>query len=78
MDEPISSNYFSELRTTVDDLCDMELQVVPAISCSVDRDEYTGLNEFKDWRDSGCDNTEDPGQFGLEGEEILGAWSKDE
>jgi hypothetical protein len=77
MDEPISSNYFSELRTTVDDLFDMELQVVPAISCSVDRDEYTGLNEFNDWRDSGCDNTEDPGQFGLEGEEILGTWSKD-
>jgi hypothetical protein len=77
MDEPISSSYFSELRTAVDNLFDMELQVVPAISCSVDRDEYTGLNEFKDWRDSGCDNTEDPGQFGLEGEEILGTWSKD-
>lgn len=77
MDEPISTNYFSELRTTVDDLFDMELQVVPAISCSVDRDEYTGLNDFQDWRDSGCDNTEDPDQFGLEGEEILGTWSKD-
>ena len=77
MDAPISSNYFSELRKTVDDLFDMELQVVPAISCAVDRDEYTGLNDFKDWRDSGCDNTEDPGQFGLEGEEILGVWSED-
>jgi hypothetical protein len=78
MDEPISSSYFSELRTAVDNLFDLDLQVVPAINCSVDRDEYTGLNEFNDWRDSGCDNTEDPDQFGLEGEEILGAWSKDE
>jgi hypothetical protein len=77
MDAPISSNYFSELRKTVDDLFGMDLQVVPAISCSVERDEYTGLNDFQDWRDSGCDNTEDPDQFGLEGEEILGTWSKD-
>lgn len=76
MDASISSSYFSELRTAVDNLFDMELQVVPAISCSVDRDEYTGLNELNDWRDSGCDNAEDPDQFGLEGAEILGIWSE--
>jgi len=77
MDEQISGNYFSELRAAVDDLFEMELQVLPAISCSLDRDEYSGLNEFNDWRDSGCDDTEDPGRFGLEGEDILGTWSKD-
>lgn len=77
MDASISSHHFSELRKTVDDLFAMRLQVVPAISCSVDRDEYTGLNEFNDWRDSGCDNTVDPDQFGLEGTEILGRWSED-
>lgn len=77
MDASISNNHFSELRKAANDLFDLGLQVVPAISCSVERDEYTGLDEFNHWRDSGCDNTEDPDQFGLEGEEIIGAWSQD-
>jgi hypothetical protein len=77
MAEQISNSYYSEMRSSVDELFELDLQVVPAISCSVDRDEYTGLDEFNEWRDGGCDNTEDPGGFGLEGDEISGTWSSD-
>ena len=78
MTEPISSGHYSELRRSADELFELDLLVVPAISCSVDRDEYTGLEEFNEWRDGGCDSIEDPGSFGLEGDEICGAWSSDQ
>jgi hypothetical protein len=76
MDEQISSGYYSELRRSADDLFALELQVVPAISYSAERDEYTGLEEFNHWRYSGRDPSWDPSQFGLEGSEICGSWKQ--
>jgi hypothetical protein len=35
------------------------------------------LEEFNDWRESGCDESQDPGQFGLAGSEICGSWNQD-
>ena len=77
MDEPILSQYYSELRRAVADLFALDLQVIPAINSSVDRDEYTGLEDLEDWLATGCDPSTDPEQFGLRGDEICGDWSED-
>jgi hypothetical protein len=77
MTESMPSDYYGELRRSVDEFYDLGVNVIPAKNCIVERDEYTGLNEFNDWRDSGCDPTENPEQFGLEGTEICGHWTED-
>lgn len=77
MDEQIFGDYYSELRRSANELLEMSLQVVPVINCFVDRDVYTGLEQYNEWRDGGFDDSHDPEQFGLEGDEVCGAWAKD-
>jgi len=77
MEDLIPSQYYTELRQAVADLFELGLQVIPAINCSVDRDEYTGLEDFEEWLATGCDPSMDPEQFGLTGDEICGDWGED-
>jgi len=78
VEESMTSDYYGELRRSVDEFYDLGVKVIPAKNCIVERDEYTGFNAFNDWRDSGFDETDDPEQFGLEGWEISGCWSEDD
>jgi len=77
MKQPTPTDYYGQLRRSVDEFCDLGVKIVLAKNCHVARDDYNGLNDFNDWRDRGCDPTEDPEQFGLEGTEICGHWCKD-
>jgi hypothetical protein len=43
--------YYSELKKSVGELLSLGLKVVPALNIAVDRDDYSGLNEFRDLRD---------------------------
>lgn len=70
-------SYYSDLRRSADQLFEMDIMVVPAMNFSIEEDDYTGLEEFNDWRDNGCDPSQDPNQFGLEGDEITGSWNED-
>ena len=70
----LESGYFGRLRSSRDELHALGVQVVPSINAVIPRDEFTGINEFKEWRRSGCSDINDPEQFGLDGTQICGRW----
>lgn len=69
--------YYSELKKSVGELLSLGLKVVPALNIAVDRDDYSGLNEYRDLRDSGELAGVEMEQFGLESDCIQGEWSED-
>jgi hypothetical protein len=70
-------NYFQELERSAQELFELGLVAVPAMEATVSRDDYTGFNDFENWRYSDYPGCEEPDQFGLQGEEICGSWNSD-
>ena len=70
----LESGYYDKLRSSTDELHALGVQVVPSINAVIPSDEFTGLDEFEDWRRSGCSDIDDPEQFGRDGTQICGRW----
>jgi hypothetical protein len=70
-------NYFQELDQSAQELFESGLVAVPAMEATVSRDDYTGFNDFENWRYSDFPECEEPDQFGFQGEEICGSWNSD-
>ena len=70
----LEPGYYGKVRSSTDGLHALGVQVVPSINKVVSRDRFTGLEEFEDWRRTGCSDIDDPEQFGLKGTQICGEW----